>query len=174
MTLPKWFLALIAIVLLLGGGIALSALRDSRNDAAMAQAAERAAVARIATLEAQEARVDTQYAVDTVKVRETTTGYVQVRERIRTVTDTVPVPRYIVDTLILRADSAINACHVALRTCEQRVALADSLGVARLNLARIDMQKEIARKSKTATRRGIIIGAVGTGAAVWLAGRAMR
>ena len=74
---------------------------------------------RNARLEDEAGRKDTVYVKDTIRLKIYTQSYKTLRDTLR-ITDTVQVRA----TLAL-ADSTINACSVALQTCETRVALRD-------------------------------------------------
>lgn len=77
----------------------------------------------LARLQASARRVDTQYVRDTVKLGAATTRWRTLLDSIR-VTDTLTVRESVI---VAAADTAIRACRQALTTCEQRVAVRDSL-----------------------------------------------
>ena len=167
----RWLVpALIGGALLLLVVAAWAMLRDARRDATAATDRERAAVELVAALRERAAVTDTVYRIDTMRLTQTVTSYVRAREtaRPRTPTDTAPVARVIVDTLILRADSAIAACQLTVRTCERRVALRDSLAAADLALLRLDYALASAARADRAWKRGLVVGAVTVGALVWV------
>ena len=123
MTRYAWA-AVIAAVVLIAAGYALSAVPASQR--AAADAATLAGYRHsVAALEAQAGRLDTLYVrqMDTLKV-------------MRTRWDTVRLATHTTDTLVsvdtLRlvvavADSTINACTAALTTCDQRTAVLRSI-----------------------------------------------
>jgi len=89
-------------------------------------------------------RVDTVYRRDTLRLTRALTRWDTVRAGVDTLTmrDTVAVPVEVVRWVVASADSAVSACRSVVQTCEQRVAVRDSLlDVQRRRLAIMAKQR---------------------------------
>jgi hypothetical protein len=87
-------------------------------------------------------RVDTVYRRDTLRLTRALTRWDTVRAGVDTITDTVAVPVEVVRWVVASADSAVSACRSVVQTCEQRVAVRDSLlDVQRRQLAIMAKQR---------------------------------
>ena len=77
----------------------------------------------IAVLVREAERLERAYRVDTVRLRFTLTRWDTIKAGLDTLRDTVRVPVEVVRIVQAAADSVIQACREALRTCEERVAV---------------------------------------------------
>lgn len=77
----------------------------------------------ITILVAEAKRLEQAFRVDTVKLRFTLTRWDTIKAGLDTLRDTVLVPVEVVRIVQAAADSVIQACREALRTCEERVAV---------------------------------------------------
>lgn len=72
-------------------------------------------------------RVDTVYQRDTVRLTRRLTQWDTVTRVVESIPDTVRVPVETVRWITATADSTIRECRIVQQTCEQRVAVRDSL-----------------------------------------------
>jgi len=73
------------------------------------------------------ARVDTIYQRDTIRLTRRLTQWDTVTQVVDALPDTVRVPVEVVRWVAAEADSTIRSCRIVVETCEQRVAVRDSL-----------------------------------------------
>ena len=160
MTRYAWA-AVIAAVVLIAAGYALSAVPASQR--AAADAATLAGYRHsVAALEAQAGRLDTLYIrqMDTLKVMRTRW------DTVRLATHTVSV-----DTLrliVAVADSTINACAAALTTCDQRTAVLR--GILAVDSAAIRALSRDLARAKMRGRLACVAGGAGTAKGFGLGG----
>lgn len=164
MKTPWWVYAALAAILV-AGGYALCAVPASKR--AAADAATLASYKQSLTaLQAQAGKLDTLYVHqrDTLRV-------------LRTRWDTVRLATHTTDTLVsvdtLRmvvavADSTINACSVALTTCDQRTAVLRSILAVDSGAIRA-LSRDLAR-AKLRSRLACVVGGAGTAKGFGLGG----
>jgi hypothetical protein len=105
----------------LGGQNATLTLRLKASDSTLVALAQR------------QRAVDTVYQTDTLRLKQYVTKWRGIAQAVDDVytksqkADTSPVPRDTVRLLIATADTAIRACLVTVQTCEQRIAIRDSV-----------------------------------------------
>lgn len=148
MKLPWWLQGVIPLVLaglVWWAGFSCSgrlnreqAIRDSTQMASYRQT--------IGELSKQAARVESTYVRDTVRLRVWRTHWDTLKHVIR-LTDTVPVPVEVVREVVKTADSTVQACGSALRTCEERVGLFLRLRLVD-SLQIVSQSREIARLNR--------------------------
>ena len=116
---------------------------------------ERAALqARVDSLAVVQARVDTVYRADTVRLWRTLTHYDSVRTTdTLTRNDTVFVHRAV-------ADDAVAACRVTVRTCEERVAVRDAR-IAALDSLTAATARALTASERKARRDKLLFGGAG-------------
>ena len=117
MKLP-WSVPLVLAVAL---AVAVRGCQQAERDIGATELALKQSEARGDSLRARRAIVDTVYRTQTRTLTRTLAMVDTLRDSL-TITDTVEVVRF-----IAALDSTVVACQAVVRTCEQRLALADSL-----------------------------------------------
>lgn len=143
---PRWALLLISLTLGIAG---LTGWRLAETTAELDRA-ERAVAAGVVREQRAVYVADSlrgQYRADTVRLRSWRTRWDTVRAGIDTLHDTVTVPVEVVREVVAVADSTVKACTMALRTCERRIAAAESVTVA------VRVQRDAWQSALTATER---------------------
>lgn len=106
-------------------------------------------------------RVDTIYRADTVRLTRRVQSWDTVSRTVAALPDTVRVPVEVVRWVVAEADSTIRVCRSVVETCEQRVAVRDSLIVAltRQNaLTREQVRRETFKKwGERAAWAGLVV-----------------
>lgn len=96
--------------------------------------------------------VDTIYRRDTVRLTRRVQTWDTVTRVVAAMPDTVRVPVEVVRWVAAEADSTIRACRAVVETCEQRVAVRDSLNVALTQRLRIEQARRPSRFKQWAER----------------------
>jgi hypothetical protein len=106
-------------------------------------------------------RVDTLYRADTVRLTRRVQSWDTVTRTVAALPDTVRVPVEVVRWVVAEADSTIAACRSVIQTCEQRVAVRDSLiaALSRRNaLIREQVRRETLKKwGERAVWAGLVV-----------------
>lgn len=121
---PRLWALVGGLALVLGAGAAYTA---HQREVGRWQERARVADSTARALAQRVARVDTVYRRDTVRLRQQLTRWDTVTREVAALPDTVLVPVEVVRWVAREADSTVQACRVVVLTCEQRVAVRDSL-----------------------------------------------
>lgn len=122
------------VTALVAGG-ALRCYNETQREVGRLQERMAGLNAQAESLEARSRLVDTVYRTDTLRLSANLSEWRSLVARLNDslgilaarAPDTVTVPVEVVREVVVTADSAIQACTFALQTCEQRVAVRDSL-----------------------------------------------
>lgn len=167
--------ALIPYVLLLGTVLTAKGCYDrGQREQGRLREQLRIADSTVKTLEQRKARVDVRYRTDTVRLAANTRLW---RSAIATLgadvdrlrdsvtrlgqvpPDTVPVPVEVIRWVAQAGDSVVTACTAAVTTCEQRVAVRDSIASAlRREIALVQKQRPSTARRWTGR---LLLGALG-------------